>query len=138
MLTFSSRQERISSAVKRSVVSVESGNGSKVEVVRISDLTPIHHMSNQQQIIQDIHDILKSYYKVARKRFVDNMCMQAADFHLVTGLEALIKLFSPSWVYSLSRDQLENIVGEEASIRRKRRQLKKQVTELEMGRKILL
>lgn len=109
-----------------------------MEVVRGSDLTPIHHMNNQQQTTQDIHDILKSYYKVARKRFVDNMCMQAADFYLVTGLEAPMKLFSPSWVYSLSREQLENIVGEEASVRRKRRQLKKQVTELEMGRKILL
>jgi hypothetical protein len=47
-------------------------------------------------------------------------------------------LFSASWVYSLSREQLENIVGEEASVRRKRRQLKKQVAEPEMGRKILL
>lgn len=95
-------------------------------------------MSNLQQTIQDIHDILKSYYKVARKRFVDNMCMQAADFYLITGPAAPMKLFSPSWVYNLSREQVENIAGEQTSVRRKRSQLRKQVKELETGRKILL
>jgi hypothetical protein len=95
-------------------------------------------MNNLQQTVQDIHDILKSYYKVARKRFVDNMCMQAADYYLVTGPAAPMALFSPSWVYNLSHAQLETIAGEEASVRRKRRQLKKQAAELEAGRKILL
>lgn len=33
--------------------------------------------------VQDIHGILESYYKVARKRFVDNVCMQAVDYYLV-------------------------------------------------------
>ena len=94
-------------------------------------------MSNLQQTVQDIHDILKSYYKVARKRFIDNMCMQAADYYLVTGPAAPMKLFSPSWVYNLSREQLDQIAGEEAAVRRKRRQLQKQVKELETGKKIL-
>lgn len=92
-------------------------------------------MSNSQQTVQDIHDILKSYYKVAQKRFTDNICMQAADFYLVTGPESPMKLFSPSWVYNLSREQLESIAGEEPSLRRKRRQLRKQVKELEAGKK---
>jgi hypothetical protein len=112
-------------------------NGSGEEYVQLSNLTQIHHMNNLQQTVQDIHDILKSYYKVARKRFIDNMCMQAADFCLVTGPEAPMKLFSPSWVYNLSPEQLENMAGEEASVRRKRKQLKKQVKDLETGRKIL-
>lgn len=125
------------SAVKESSFSVKYDDCSKGECVRVSDLTRIHHMSNLQQTVQDIHDILKSYYKVARKRFIDNMCMQAADFLLVTGPDAPMKLFSPLWVYSLSREQLEQIAGEEAAIRRKRRQLQKQVKELEIGRKIV-
>lgn len=138
LLTFGSRQERISSAAKKSSFSATQANGSSAECVRLSDLTHIHHMNNLQQTIQDIHDILKSYYKVARKRFIDNMCMQAADFYLVTGPEAPMKLFSPSWVYNLTPEQLENIAGEEASVRRKRKQLRKQVKDLEIGRKILL
>lgn len=95
-------------------------------------------MSNVQQTVQDIHDILKSYYKVARKRFTDNMCMQAADYYLVTGPAAPMKLFSPSWIYTLSDEQMEQIAGEEFSIRKKRRLLQRKVKELETGRKILL
>lgn len=64
-----------------------------------------------EETVQDIHNILKSYYKVARKRFIDNMCMQAADYYLVTGPAAPMKLFSPSWVYNLSREQLDQIAG---------------------------
>jgi hypothetical protein len=132
------RQERISSEVKELSFSVKYDDSSKGECVRVSDLTRTHHMSNLQQTVQDIHDILKSYYKVARKRFIDNMCMQAADYYLVTGPAAPMKLFSPSWVYNLSHEQLEQIAGEEAAVRRKRRQLQKQVKELETGRRILL
>lgn len=66
------------------------------------------------------------------------MCMQAADFYLVTGPEAPMKLFSPSWIYNLSPEELEHIAGEEASVRLRRRQLKNQVRNLETGRKILV
>lgn len=95
-------------------------------------------MSNTKHTVQDIHDILKSYYKVARKRFIDNVCMQAADYYLVTGPAAPMELLSPSWVYTLSSEQLEEIAGEEDFVRRKRRQLEKQVKELEAGKRILL
>ncbi|PYH98935.1 dynamin [Aspergillus ellipticus CBS 707.79] len=132
------RQERISSEAKKSCFSVKYENGSAVECVKLTDLTQIHHTNNLQHTVEDIHDILKSYYKVARKRFIDNVCMQAADFYLVTGPEAPMNLFSPSWVYTLSPEQLENIAGEEASVRRKRKQLKRQIRDLEIGRKILL
>ncbi|KAJ5472087.1 hypothetical protein N7539_008656 [Penicillium diatomitis] len=132
------RQQRITSEVTESSFCVKYDDGSSGNCVRVSDLTRIHHMSNLQQTVQDIHDILKSYYKVARKRFVDNLCKQAADYHLVSGPAAPMKLFSPSWVYSLSREQLEQIAGEEAIVRRKRHQLQKQLKELETGRKILL
>ena len=41
-------------------------------------------MSNDDHTIQDLHDTLKSYYKVARKRFVDAVCLQAViTFSLV-------------------------------------------------------
>ncbi|KAJ5938478.1 hypothetical protein N7466_001612 [Penicillium verhagenii] len=132
------RQERITSAVKKSSFSVDHSDLSTSQCVRVSDLTQIHHMSNTQQTVQDIHDILKSYYKVARKRFIDNMCMQAADDNLVTGPDAPMKLFSPSWVYNLPHEQLDEIAGEEASVQRNRRSLQKQMKELEAGRKILI
>ncbi|KAK4862607.1 hypothetical protein LT330_002740 [Penicillium expansum] len=132
-----SRQERITSAAKKSSFPVTMHDGSSQDCYQISDLVQVHDMSNSEQTVEDIHDILKSYYKVARKRFVDNVCMQAADFHLVTGPEAPMNIFSPSWVYCLTDEQLEHIAGEELSIRRKRHRLQKETKDLEAGRKIL-
>ncbi|KAJ5291465.1 hypothetical protein N7478_000716 [Penicillium angulare] len=132
------RQSRIISEVGESSFFVKNEHGSREKSVRLSDLARIHDMSNLQHTVKDIHDILKSYYKVARKRFIDNLCMQAADYHLVIGLVAPMTLFSPSWVYQLSREQLEQIAGEEISVRKKRQRLQRQVKELEMGRKIIV
>ncbi|KAJ6150073.1 hypothetical protein N7471_001272 [Penicillium samsonianum] len=46
---------------------VDMPDGSKRECFQVSGLVRIHHMSNSKQTVEDIHDILKSYYKVARK-----------------------------------------------------------------------
>ena len=107
------------------------------KVVKLEDIAQNHPLSNVQHIVQDIHDILKAYYKVARKRFVANMCMQASDYHLVTGPETPLKLFSPSFVQDLTTDQLEEIAGEEPGLKRRRRALCKEIADLEAGRKIL-
>ncbi|KAJ5124015.1 Dynamin [Penicillium bovifimosum] len=78
-----------------------------------------------------------AYYKVARKRFVDNVCMQGADYFLVNGPEAPMKLFSPSWVNGLSDKALEEIAGEDGNTKRRRLQLRKKITDLEAGRNIV-
>jgi hypothetical protein len=59
------------------------------QVVRLQDLTQSNPMSNTEYIVQDLHDILFSYYKVARKRFVDSICVKAADHFLVNGPKTL-------------------------------------------------
>ncbi|KAJ5158892.1 uncharacterized protein N7500_008543 [Penicillium coprophilum] len=112
-----SRHERILLEVKELSFSVKYNDYSRGEYIRVSNLTRIHYIN--------IHDILKSYYKVTRKRFINNIYIQAADYYLVTRPTAPIKFFSPLWVYNLSRGQLDQIAREEAAIRRKRRQLQK-------------
>ena len=96
-----------------------------------------HSMSNTQHTVCEIHDILKAYYKVARKRFVDNVIMQAADFMLVTGPNNPLKILCPQFVSSLSDEQLEEIAGEDVGVRRRRTALAKEVKDLEIGKKIL-
>lgn len=95
-------------------------------------------MSNVEHIVLEIHDILKSYYKVARKRFTDDICKQAADYFLVTGPESPLKLFSPSFVNDLSENQLEVIAGEDASLKRRRAALEKEIRNLDAGRRVLI
>jgi hypothetical protein len=92
---------------------------------------------SQDHNIQEIHDILKSYYHIARERFVDNVFKQAAGHYLVTGRETPLKLFSPKFVSELTVEQLEDIAGEDYSTRKRRNDLLKQVEELENGKKAL-
>ena len=99
---------------------------------------PTTTASNAEHTISDLHDILKSYYKVARKRFVDIVCMQAADHHLITGPDTPLKVFCPTFVNELTPEQLDTVAGEEASTRRKRKQLKRDIENLEKGKKVLM
>ena len=106
-------------------------------VVRVDVTLPTTTASNLEHTICDLHDILKSYYRVARQRFVDTVCMQAANHYLVTGPDAPIKVFSPKLVNQLTVEQLEAIAGEEASTRRKRAHLKRDIENLEKAKKVL-
>ncbi|KAL9129208.1 MAG: hypothetical protein Q9217_002277 [Psora testacea] len=106
-------------------------------VVKLEDIIQHHPMSNVDHAIQDLHDILQSYYKVARKRFVDSLRMQAVDFHLITGPRTPLKLFSPTFVVGLTATQLEEVAGEDLTLKRRRIQLEKEEKNLEEGKKIL-
>jgi len=130
-----SRQSRIRRELEK--VAFETGGGGG-RAVKVDAVVRTHPMSNTEHTLRDIHDILKAYYKVARKRFVDNVCMQAADFHLVTGPHTPLKLFSSEFVGRLSGDDLEAIAGEDPAMKRKRRNLEREIVNLEAGRKILV
>lgn len=108
------------------------------EAVALHDVGHAFNASNLEHTIQDLHDILRSYYKVARKRFVDNVCMQGADHHLVTGPDTPIKVFSPAFVADLSEEQSEVIAGEDVSTKRKRAELTREIANLEKGKKVLI
>ena len=94
-------------------------------------------MSNVDHVVRDLHDILHSYYKVAQKRFTDNLCMLAADHCLATGPATPLKLFDPAFVNELSDQQLEEIAGETLSTKNKRKALKAEIDGLQAGKKIL-
>lgn len=108
------------------------------DVVQLDAILRTSTAGNTDHTIRDLHDILKSYYKVARKRFVDIVSMQAVDHHLVTGPAAPIKLFSPEFVSGMNAEQLERIAGEDVSTKRKREELKREIENLTNGKKILV
>ncbi|OQE03259.1 hypothetical protein PENSOL_c001G05377 [Penicillium solitum] len=95
-------------------------------------------MSNTERTVRYIHDILAAYYEVASKRFVDNICMQATGYCLLTGPRKPLGLFSPQFVANLTEEQLMEIAGENAALSRRRAQLKKGIQGLETGRKIIM
>lgn len=87
--------------------------------------------------VLDIHSTLKAYYKVARKRFVDTVCMQGTDYHLLSGSDSPLRIFSPMFITSLTNEQLESIAGEDPSSRHLRKTLKREINVLEDGKKLL-
>ena len=129
----SSRQDRMFSAMQEVSIN-DSTHGS---VVRLSDAKLTHPMSNTEHIVRDIHDILQSYYKVARKRFVDNVVKQATGHFLVTGCETPLNLFSPTYVSTLTTEELEHIVGEAPRMKRERARLTKEIASLTEAKTIL-
>lgn len=94
-------------------------------------------MNSTQDVVQDIHDILYSYFNVARKRFVDYVCMYA-DHFLVNGPDTPLRLFSPTFVSRLTRDQLEAITSEDPATKRTRKLLLQEIQNLTEARKILM
>jgi aromatic ring-opening dioxygenase LigB subunit len=94
-------------------------------------------MSIDDHIIYEIHDILKSYYKLARKRSVDDMRKQVADHFLLIGHNTPLKLFSSKFVASLSPAKLEEVAGEEFGTKRQRAELEKDIRLIEKGMAIL-
>lgn len=106
-------------------------------VVRLDQIQQSINMNNTEHTVQDIHDILESYYKVAKKRFVDTVCMQGSDYHLLTGPDSPLRVFGTAFVSELSATQLDMIAGEDASTKHIRKTLTNEIMALEKGRKLL-
>ncbi|PVH90750.1 interferon-induced GTP-binding protein Mx2 [Periconia macrospinosa] len=93
--------------------------------------------SNVEQVKEEIHDILWSYYKVARKRFVDNVYQQAVDNCLLTGPMSPLAVFTQEWVIELDAEQLETIAGESPITKERRTALMRKIHDLEVAMRIL-
>ena len=130
-----SRQQRLKTALTPKVTKFRESTASWVKV---DDVVHTNNMSNHENLIQYIHDILMSYYKVARKRIVDNLCMQASNYHLLSGPDTPLTILTPGFIRTISVEDMQAIVGEEANLSRKRETLAKAIEDLEKGKKILM
>jgi hypothetical protein len=79
--------------------------------VDIKQLMDGIHLSNDDQAIYDSHDTLKAFYKVALKRFTDNVIVQVTERHLL-GPEGPVKVLSPELIGDLSDGELSDIASE--------------------------
>lgn len=130
---YNSRQERMVSMMQAFAID-DCTHGS---VIRLSDAGRTHPMSNTEHVVQDIHDILQSYYKVARKRYVDNVVKQATAYFLIAGPETPLNLFSPMFVSGLPYEELEHVAGEAPRTRRERARLNRDIASLTEAKSIL-
>ena len=129
------RTRRLEEAMEE--IDLESGANGMVEGSKMKELLRSRQESDREHTIKDIHDILFSYYKVALQRFVDNACLQATDYNLVSGPETPLRVFSPTFVGNLTSSQLELIAAEDSVSAVQRRQLGERIERLKEGRKVL-
>ncbi|KAL2876182.1 hypothetical protein SGCOL_008543 [Colletotrichum sp. CLE4] len=89
--------------------------------------------SNAEQVREDIHDILRSYYKVARKRFVAVVLQQTVFHFLLDAKTSPLKIFTPDLVMGLDDKQLHMIAGEHAATRDRREILARDIENLKLA-----
>ncbi|KAL2266992.1 hypothetical protein VTJ83DRAFT_4269 [Remersonia thermophila] len=129
------RSERLTVLVKATAVGQHSDD---VYRIKLSDVGKIAtNKSNADQVKEDIHDVLKSYYKVSRKRFVDTVCRVAIEHYLLDDEQSPLKIFNPKLVATLSDEQLEMIAGEDNYTKWERERLTSEIEGLEAAMRVL-
>ncbi|KAH7143811.1 P-loop containing nucleoside triphosphate hydrolase protein [Dactylonectria macrodidyma] len=86
---------------------------------------------------QDIHDVLVSYYDIARSRFVDVLCQQVIHHYLLHAPNSPLNVLSDTVVLQMSDDQLDTIAGEDMISRERRKKLTTDIENLRQALKIL-
>jgi hypothetical protein len=108
------------------------------QVVKLDDISSVvNNQSNTQHTAEEIHDILQAYYKVARKRFVDNIYHQAVDHCLLSGPSNPLILFCEQWVLNLSDEKLQLIASESRATQERRQSLQTALQDLAQAIEIL-
>lgn len=80
-------------------------------VFEMSEVMDSVHLSNEDQAVNDIHDILKAYYRLAMKRFTDNIVVQVTERHIL-GIYGPVKALSTEMIGELQDEELMDIAGE--------------------------
>ncbi|EER36379.1 dynamin GTPase [Histoplasma capsulatum H143] len=75
----------------------------------------------EQQACEEAKAGLAAYYKVDMKTFVDNVCRQVVERHIVRNLR---HLFTPTDVLAFSDEEVELIASEPNSRQDRRKELK--------------
>ncbi|RYP50966.1 hypothetical protein DL768_003632 [Monosporascus sp. mg162] len=93
--------------------------------------------ANSEHVREYMHDVLESYYRVSRKRFVDVVVQQAVGHFLLRGPDSPLRIFTTDMVLGLNDEQLEMIAAEDAPVRLYREKLDHDVEKFEEALKVL-
>ncbi|KFY88242.1 hypothetical protein V498_06867 [Pseudogymnoascus sp. VKM F-4517 (FW-2822)] len=100
------REERVVNRLKG--LGLQDG---EYQTIDLAAITRAAHLSNEDQAVNDIHDILKAYYKVALKRYMDNVVLQVVE-RIYLGSNGPVRAISPEYVGTLSDTDLADIAAE--------------------------
>ncbi|OAL27214.1 hypothetical protein AYO20_09812 [Fonsecaea nubica] len=132
------KKRRLSRVEKRlgKLKSWTTNDDNKQPLIRLAD-TVQAYVDNEQHSIEDLHDTLKSYHKVARKRFVDAVCKQVVDHHLICSSEGPLSVLSSQFIARLGEEDLQRLAGEDDETLARRKNLQIELESLLEGQKII-
>ena len=100
----------------------ETGDKQREPLLCLKDILGVI-MGNDDHKIEDLHDTLKCYYKIARKRFVNVVCLQALDHFLASDETSPLWIFSPHFIDNMSNTELHQIAGDKDETIKRRKML---------------
>jgi len=86
-------------------------------------------LGNEDQAVFDIHDILKAYYNVAMKRFIDNVVVQVVERCFL--LKGPLTFFNTELIGGLSDKDLVSLAAEDYVSSTKRNELSNRIDRLD-------
>ncbi|KAK4680932.1 hypothetical protein QC764_103090 [Podospora pseudoanserina] len=129
--------DRAASHILATLQEAEQAGGDNATVTIGQVRSSTRDKSNIQDVAEQLHDGLSSYYDVARKRFVDNVWTQVVQSHLLFGSNTPLRVFTQDWVIGLGAEQLDAIAGESSSVKEQRANLARKIKDLKEAKKIL-
>jgi hypothetical protein len=94
--------------------------------------------TNTEHTRELIHDILKSYYRVARERFVDNVLNMVVFGDLLDDdAEGPLGVFAPKLVMAMSDQNLQMVAGEDTATANRRERLVRDIESLKKATRVL-
>ena len=93
------------------------------------------HMSNSQNLEDEIHDTLKAYYEIARDDFVEYVNQLIVEPYL-NDMEGTVLFFSPIYVAGLKDEDIEVLAAEDEKTVRERKTLRETLKRLKQAEEI--
>ncbi|KAI1113149.1 interferon-induced GTP-binding protein Mx2 [Nemania sp. NC0429] len=133
------RTDRLTKAIRKLGIARSSQSSGEQSIIlmssRLQELPT--NKANSALVCEQMHDLLSSYYEVARQRFVDVVYQQAVNHHLLFGDKSPLKIFSTEMVLGLNEEQLDMIAAEDAPVKQRRAKLVRDIDNLEEALKVL-
>ncbi|KAI0106668.1 hypothetical protein F4814DRAFT_428653 [Daldinia grandis] len=121
-------KDSLKSGEERNRVTVEAG--AKTAITGVA-------LPSAEQIYGDAHDVIQTYYEIARARLLDGIDQQVIAHFLLDGEQSVFQLFTPERLLSMTSEEVESIAKESPSSTRLREDLQLEIDNLEKALEVL-
>lgn len=131
------QRRTLASKADSSTPGFNAGNQVIIDLRDITSLFEELHMSNAQNLEDDIHDTLKSYYELALYDFIEFVTQQVVESYL-NDPKGPVLFFNPTYIASLSSKAINDLGAENPDIVKERAEKEATLARLQRAEEIAL